>query len=75
MTEITIPIKENLAQSLGIEYLRKYFSKQVELLELQQLAEKIGKTMRKVNINWDEEFDKARQLAWKEYKSKLPGKK
>lgn len=75
MTEITIPIKDNLAQALGIEYLRKYFSKQVELLELQQLADKIGKTMQKVNINWDEEFDKARQLAWKEYKSKLSGKK
>ena len=75
MTEITIPIKDNLAHALGVEYLKKYFSKQVEFLELQQLADKIGNAMRKVNINWDEEFDKARQLAWKEYKSKLSGKK
>ena len=75
MTEITIPIKDKLAHALGIEYLRKYFSRQVELLELQQLADKIGKSMRNADVNWDAEFDKARQLAWKEYKSKLSGKK
>ena len=75
MTKISIPIKDNLAQALGIEYLKKYFSRQMELLELQQVADKIGKTIQKVNINWDKEFDKARQLAWKEYKSKLSGKK
>ena len=71
MTEIKIAIKDSLAQSLGVEYLQKYFSKQIELLELQQIADKIGKAMRKTKINWEEELEKARAHAWKEYKATL----
>ncbi len=70
--ELSIKIKDDILQSFGIIYVQTYLQKQVQLLELQFLAEKMSTALSEsTDTDWETELEQARQTAWDEYKVKF----
>ena len=70
--EITLNVKDTLLSEFGAIQIKQFLEKQLQLFELQILANNITKKLQSAkNVNWKEELDKARQEAWDEYKDKF----
>lgn len=70
--ELSIKVKDDLLQNFGIIYIQTYLQKQIQLLELQFLADKLSATLQEsTDTDWEAEFEQARQEAWEEYKVKF----
>ncbi|MCU0392071.1 MAG: hypothetical protein MUE81_13205 [Thermoflexibacter sp.] len=70
--ELSIKVKDDLVQTFGAIYIQAYLQKQIQLLELQILAEKLSTSIQEeTDTNWEAEFEQARQEAWEEYKVKF----
>jgi len=68
--QITLDIKETVLKDFGLFQIQNFFQKQLQLLELQLLADKIGSKLSETkDIDWENEFDMARTEAWNEYKT------
>lgn len=67
--QITLDIKETVIKDFGLFQIQAFFEKQLQLLELQLLANKItDKLKQAINVDWELEFENARKEAWEEYK-------
>jgi len=67
--QITLDIKDTVIKDFGIIQMQAFFEKQLQLLELQMLANKItDKLKQAVNVDWEFELDNARNSAWNDYK-------
>jgi len=67
--QITLDIKETTVKSFGLYQIQSFFEKQLQLLELQMLANKLtDKLKQAVDVDWETEFETARMNAWDEYK-------
>jgi len=74
--EITVKIKDSLITDLGVQHIKNFLQKQLQLYELQLSADKItGYIQQEENVNWEEELEKVREDAWQEYKTKFFDKK
>ncbi len=70
--QINITVNECLLSDFGLIYIQEFLQKQLELRELQLSANRITKFLQsKENVNWEDEFDIAREDAWNEYKHKF----
>ncbi len=70
--EISIKVNDGLLLDFGVIYIQEYLQKQIELKELQISANRITKYIQnEKEINWEDEFNEAKQEAWDEYKNKF----
>jgi hypothetical protein len=70
--EISIKINDSLLSDFGVMYIKEFLQKQVELKELQISANRVTKYLQdEKKTKWEEEFEKAKQEAWDEYKYKF----
>jgi hypothetical protein len=68
--QITLDIKETVVKDFGLFQIQSFFEKQLQLLELQLLANKITDKLKQSNdTNWEFELENSREEAWLEYKS------
>ncbi|MGE5344022.1 MAG: hypothetical protein ACM3SY_21325 [Candidatus Omnitrophota bacterium] len=68
MTEITLNLKDEIVKEYGEIFLKKYLEKQMEYLGLSHLMDKIEEQIKASDMDYDEELEKVRATAWKEYK-------
>ena len=67
--QITLDIKETVVKDFGLYQIQHFFEKQLQLLELQLLANKItDKLKQAIDVDWELEFENSRKEAWDEYK-------
>lgn len=64
---IELNIPNDLLQMFGSKALKEYMQKRLELLKMQLLADKIGEAIEENNLDWENELEKAKKEAWKEY--------
>ncbi len=69
--EISIQVKDSLLHEFGVLHVREFLQRQMQLFELQLLANNITKHLQSEQINWSAEFEQGRQDAWAEYKQKF----
>lgn len=70
MTTIQIEVKDSLAQSLGLRAIQEHFRKELELLEIELLAQKLNDSISVSGVDWNEELENARRDAYIEYQNK-----
>lgn len=67
--EITLDVKEKVIKDFGLFQIQSFFEKQLQLLELQLIADNItNKLKQSANVDWELEFRNVRKEAWNEYK-------
>lgn len=70
--EILFDIKDSSIKNFGIVHIQKFLDKQLHLYELQVAANKLTKAIQNSpDVNWENEFEQARQKAWDEFNSKF----
>ena len=70
--KISINVNDNLLSDFGVIYIQEFLQKQLELRELQLSANRITKYLQaSKNVDWENEFETARQEAWDEHKHKF----
>ena len=70
--EISINVKDSLLSDFGVIHIQEFLRKQLQLYELQLSANKITKHLKNSkNVDWNKEFDNAKQKAWEEYNDKF----
>jgi len=68
--QITLEIKETVVKDFGLNQIQAFFEKQLQLLELQMLANKISESLKlSPNVDWNFELENSRTEAWAEYKT------
>lgn len=70
MAVIQVEIDDALAQAMGMRAVEDFIERQLSLLRLRHLGERISDAIRESGIDHDAEVDAARQEAWREYKEK-----
>lgn len=70
--EILFDIKDSSIKNFGIVHIQKFLDKQLHLYELQVAANKLTKAIQNSpDVNWENEFEQARQKAWDEFNGKF----
>ncbi len=69
MTTLQFDIEDQLIQNIGITKIREFIDRQLVLLRLAYLGEKIGHEICISGMDHSLELDNAREEAWQEYKS------
>ena len=70
--EIIVNVKENLLSNFGVIHIQEFLQRQLQLYELQISANKITNYLQNSKtVNWEDEFEKAKEGAWDEYKQKF----
>jgi len=70
--EIRLNVKDNLLSDFGIIHIQEFLQRQLQIYELQLSANKISKYLKKSKeVDWEMEFDEAKQKAWDEYQQKF----
>lgn len=59
-----------LVQAIGLQAVKTFMERQLTLLRVQYLGEKIAAAIQQVGINHQQEVKEAREEAWQEYKGK-----
>ena len=68
--EILFNLKESSIKNFGIVHIQNFLENQLHLYELQIAANRLTKALQETpNVNWEDEFEQARQKAWDEYDS------
>lgn len=71
MATIQIQVKDSVLQRLGAERLQQLINDTINAEEFRLAGEHVHAAMAEaaeLGIDWDTEFDQARQQAWEEYK-------
>ncbi len=69
MSVIQLEIEDTLIHEVGIKAVQEFMERQLSLLRLQYLGDKIATAIRKAGIDHAREVKEARQEAWQEYKN------
>jgi hypothetical protein len=67
---IQLEIDDTLVQAIGLQAVKTFMERQLTLLRVQYLGEKIAAAIQQAGINHQQEVKEARQEAWQEYKDK-----
>ena len=70
MTVLQFEIEDQLIQHIGIRTIQEFLERQLALLRVTYLGEKITHAIQQSGINHDQEVEEARQDAWQDYKNK-----
>jgi hypothetical protein len=70
MSLIQLEIDDTLIQTIGLQAVKTFMERQLTLLRVQYLGEKIAAAIQQAGINHKQEVKEARQEAWQEYKTK-----
>lgn len=71
MTTIQIQVQDDVVQRLGIERIKQLVQRKLDAEEFRLAAEHIEQAMdTATDVDWDAEFEQARQQTWDEYKQK-----
>ena len=70
MHVIQLEIDDTLIQAIGLQAVKTFMERQLTLLRVQYLGEKIAAAIQQAGINHQQEVKEARQEAWQEYKDK-----
>ena len=70
MSVIQLDIDETLVQAIGVRAIKAFIERQLSLLRVQYLGEKMTQAMQQAGFDHDKEVKEARQEAWQEYKAK-----
>jgi hypothetical protein len=68
MTEITLSVKDEVIKEYGTLFIKDFFEKQLENLNLLRQMDKIKKHILSSNMDYEKELENVRQKAWDEYK-------
>ena len=68
MTEITLKLKDEIVKAYGEMFVKNFFEKQMEHLNLLQAMDKIEEEIKAADIDYKKELESIRKDAWKEYK-------
>ena len=68
MTEITLKLKDEIVKAYGEMFVKNFFEKQMEHLNLLQAMDKIEEEIKAADIDYKKELESVREDAWKEYK-------
>jgi hypothetical protein len=68
MTEITLKLKDEIVKAYGEMFVKNFFEKQMEHLNLLQAMDKIEEEIKAADIDYEKELESIRKDAWKEYK-------
>ena len=68
MAVIQLEIEEQLIQNVGVQTIKEFMERQLSLLRVTYLGEKISQVIQESGINHQQEVAEARQEAWQEYK-------
>lgn len=71
MSTIQLEIDDTLLQQIGSRTVRTFIERQLSLLRLQYLGERISQEIRQAGIDHKRELAEAREDAWHEYKIKF----
>ena len=67
---IQLEIDDTLVQAIGLQAVKTFMERQLTLLRVQYLGEKITVAIQQAGINHQQEVKEARQEAWQDYKDK-----
>ena len=70
MSVIQLDIDDTLVQTIGMQAIQAFMERQLSLLRVRYLGEKITQAIEQAGFNHDKEVEEARQEAWQEYKTK-----
>lgn len=71
MTTIQIQVQDEIVHRLGVERIKQLVQHTIDAEEFRLSAEHIRQAMNMASdIDWEAEFENARQEAWREYKQK-----
>lgn len=71
MTTIQIPVQDDLIRFLGLEKIKKIMEDELSYQRFRLIESDIQSAMTNTkNVEWDKEFEKIREEAYKEYISK-----
>lgn len=70
MSVIQLDIDERLVQAVGIQAIQAFLERQLSLLRVRYLGEKISRAIEQAGFHHDKEVEEARQEAWQEYTTK-----
>lgn len=68
MAVIQLEIDETLIQALGAEAVKDFMERQLSLLKLQHLGERVAGAIRQSGVDHPAEVEAAREEAWEEHK-------
>jgi hypothetical protein len=69
MSVIQLEIDETLIQAVGLQTVKTFMERQLSLLKVKYLGEKISAAIHQAGIDHPQEVEAARQEAWQEYKA------
>ena len=76
MTTIHIPVQDDLIHFLGLEKIKKILEDELSYQRFRLMESDIQTAMTDTkNVEWDKEFEKIREVAYKEYISKKKDEK
>jgi hypothetical protein len=64
MSLIQLEIDDTLIQAIGLQAVKTFMERQLTLLRVQYLGEKIAAAIQQAGINHQQEVKEARQEAW-----------
>jgi hypothetical protein len=67
---IQIDIKDDLLRKLGQERLQHLIQEKIKAEETRFAAHQIRQSLEEAAVDWDADFEQARQETWDEYKQK-----
>ena len=67
---IQLEIDDTLVQAIGLQAVKTFIERQLTMLRVQYLGEKIAAAIQQAGINHQQEVKEAREEAWQEYKDK-----
>lgn len=67
---IQLEIDDTLVQAIGLQAVKTFMERQLTLLRVQYLGEKIAAAIQRAGMNHQQEVKEAREEAWQEYKDK-----
>lgn len=70
MSLIQLEIDDTLIQAIGLQAVKTFMERQLTLLRVQYLGEKIAAAIQQAGINHQQEVKETRQETWQEYKTK-----
>ena len=71
MTVIQLEIQDDLIQQLGLGAVRQVLEEELTYQRFKLIENRIQSAMREAqDVNWEEEFESARQKAYDEYQQK-----
>jgi predicted Fe-Mo cluster-binding NifX family protein len=69
MSVIQLDIDDTLVHTIGMHAIQAFMERQLSLLRVRYLGEKITQAIEQAGFDHDKEVEEARQEAWQEYKT------